>query len=47
MGAEVVRVDRKGHPATIKAKYNLVHRGRRSICLDLAKRGAKSALLMD
>ncbi|MBI17151.1 MAG: carnitine dehydratase, partial [Proteobacteria bacterium] len=35
MGADVVRVDRKGTKASAGPSYNILNRGRRSIALDL------------
>ena len=35
MGAEVVRVDRKGHVDLVPPKFNLLHRGRRALTVDL------------
>ncbi|MBU04577.1 MAG: carnitine dehydratase, partial [Dehalococcoidales bacterium] len=35
MGADVVRVDRKGTKASVGPSYNILNRGRRSIALDL------------
>ena len=37
MGAEIIRVDRKGFVDMIPPKYNLLHRGRRAIGVDLKK----------
>ncbi|MCP4749779.1 MAG: CoA transferase [Proteobacteria bacterium] len=38
MGADIIRVDRKGTPGTPEqAKYQVLHRGRRSIAVDLKK----------
>ncbi len=46
MGAEVVRVDRKGHTETLgSAKYNISLRGKYSICLDLKKPQGVAVLL--
>ena len=46
MGAEVIRVDRKGPPENRPdAKYEILHRGRRSIAMDLKKPEAVRALL--
>ena len=45
MGAEIVRVDRKDHVDMVEPKYNVLHRGRRAIGLDLKKPEAVEALL--
>ncbi|MBU2549694.1 MAG: CoA transferase [Proteobacteria bacterium] len=45
MGAEIVRVDRLGHVEMTEPKYNLLHRGRRSICMNLKKPEAVATLL--
>ncbi|MDQ1257166.1 MAG: alpha-methylacyl-CoA racemase [Candidatus Hydrogenedentes bacterium] len=46
MGAEVVRVDRKGHSSLFGApKYDVLGRGRRSIALDLKKSGGIEIVL--
>ncbi len=37
MGANIIRIDRKGHRGRVEAKYDILHRGRRSIGLDLKK----------
>ena len=37
MGAEIIRVDRKGEQARMDPKYNVLHRGRRSVGIDLKK----------
>jgi len=37
MGAEIVRVDRKGQVDMVEPKYNVLHRGRRAIGVDLKK----------
>ncbi len=37
MGADIIRVERKGEPARYKPEYNTLHRGRRSIGVDLKK----------
>jgi alpha-methylacyl-CoA racemase len=48
MGAEIIRVDRKGHKEAINTpKYNFPHRGKHSICVDLKKpRGLELLLQM-
>jgi alpha-methylacyl-CoA racemase len=45
MGAEIVRVDRKGQVDMVESKYNLLHRGRRAIGMNLKKPEAVDALL--
>jgi len=45
MGAEIVRVDRKGQVDMIEPKYNLLHRGRPAIGIDLKNRQGAEALL--
>jgi alpha-methylacyl-CoA racemase len=45
MGAEIVRVDRLGHVNMLEPKYDLLHRGRRAIGMDLKKPEAVEALL--
>ena len=45
MGAEIVRVDRIGHVERVEPKYNLLHRGRKSIALNLKKPEAVEAVL--
>jgi alpha-methylacyl-CoA racemase len=37
MGAEIIRVDRKGQQSRVGSKYDILHRGRRSIGVDLKK----------
>ena len=37
MGADIIRVDRKGEPARFEPEYDTLHRGRRSIGVDLKK----------
>ena len=45
MGANIIRIDRKGHRGRVEAKYDILHRGRRSIGLDLKKpEGVEAAL---
>ena len=45
MGADIVRVDRKGQVDMIKTKYNSLHRGRRRIEVDLKKPAGVEAVL--
>ena len=45
MGAEIVRVDRKGQVDMMEPKYNVLHRGRRAIGVDLKKPEGVEALL--
>jgi alpha-methylacyl-CoA racemase len=45
MGAEVIRVDRKGQLDIVDPKYNLLCRGRKSIGVDLKKPEAVDAVL--
>jgi len=46
MGANVIRVDRKGHASLFAApKYDVLGRGRRSIAVDLKKHGAVELIL--
>ena len=45
MGAEIVRVDRKGHVSMLESKHNLLHRGRRAIGIDLKNPEGVEALL--
>jgi len=48
MGAEVVRVDRsdgKGNPIERESSFQVMHRNRRSVCMDLKKPEAVAALL--
>lgn len=45
MGAEIVRVERKGHVSMLKPRYNVMHRGRRSIGVDLKKAEGVEAVL--
>ena len=45
MGAEIVRVDRKGQVNMLEPKYDLLHRGRRAIGIDLKKPEGVEALL--
>jgi len=44
MGAEVVRIERSGGTAFLGSKYNLLHRGRRSLRLDLKHPQATDAV---
>ncbi len=37
MGAEIIRVDRKGQQSRVGSQYDILHRGRRSIGVDLKK----------
>jgi alpha-methylacyl-CoA racemase len=37
MGADFIRVERKGDPGMFESKYNTLHRGRRSMGVDLKK----------
>jgi alpha-methylacyl-CoA racemase len=37
MGAEIIRVDRKGQQSRVGSQYDILHRGRRSIGIDLKK----------
>jgi len=47
MGAEVIRIERKGHIARTKPKYDVMMRNRRSVSLDLRKpEGSAAALRM-
>ncbi len=45
MGAEIIRVDRKGHVDMIPPKFNLLHRGRKTIGIDLKKPEGVEVLL--
>lgn len=45
MGADIVRVDRKGQADMIKTEYNSLHRGRRRIAIDLKKPEGVEAVL--
>jgi len=46
MGAEVIRIDKKGgSDYLVEAKYNVLHRGRRSIAIDLKSTKAIGTLL--
>ena len=45
MGANIIRIDRKGYRGRVDSKYDILHRGRRSIGLDLKKpEGVEAAL---
>lgn len=35
MGAEIIRVDRKGHQGLYESKFDIMNRNRKSVCLDL------------
>jgi len=37
MGADIIRIDRKGHKGRVEPKYEILHRGRRTIGMDLKK----------
>lgn len=45
MGADIVRVDRRGHVELFEPKYNLLHRNRKSLCIDLKKPEGVEAVL--
>ena len=45
MGASIIRVDRKGHKGRVEPKYDVLHRGRPSIGLDLRKPQGVETLL--
>lgn len=45
MGAEIIRIDRKGPQDLGGSKFNVMHRNRKSVCLDLKKpEGIKTVL---
>ncbi|MCF8084130.1 MAG: CoA transferase [Deltaproteobacteria bacterium] len=35
MGADIIRIDRKGHQTPWEPKFDVLHRNRKSVCLDL------------
>jgi alpha-methylacyl-CoA racemase len=46
MGADILRVERPGQPrGMVEPSYDVWHRGRRSICVDLKKKEGAAALL--
>jgi alpha-methylacyl-CoA racemase len=45
MGANIIRIDRKGYSGRVESKYDILRRGRRSIGLDLKKPQGVEAVL--
>lgn len=45
MGADIIRIDRKGQGAMVQDKYNVLHRGRRSVAIDLKSSDGVDAVL--